>query len=242
MTKLDTVSAFLHHRGVSCVRRELLLSFLLTAGCLPQVGPPIGGEDAGTTHAHDARPHHASSPSEAPQHEGQRQHHASGPKDPPHHEWHHQPQHHAPTPHETSAPSEAPSQRRLSPEERTGWIPGTEPTAPPRVEPPPPARTTLFEDEDDTLPETPDAKQRHGEPAGTTASAKRTDPHVQQAFGTTFQNWLAQAGNQLSLDSAPLRPSAARTAPASATLHHEHESTTRDAPPGLDSHGDFCAC
>ena len=62
MTKLDTVSGFLHHRGVSWVRLELVVSVLLTAGCLPQVGPPVGGEDAGLSdadagvHAHDAGP------------------------------------------------------------------------------------------------------------------------------------------------------------------------------------------
>ncbi|MDP1917237.1 MAG: hypothetical protein Q8L14_13430 [Myxococcales bacterium] len=60
MTKLDTVSGFLHHRVVSRARLEFLLSALVSASCLPQVGPPIGGEDAGLSdagsHAHDAGP------------------------------------------------------------------------------------------------------------------------------------------------------------------------------------------
>lgn len=102
------------------------------------------------------------------------------------------------------SPSPQPKQR-LSPEERTGWIPGTEPAHPASSDPAPRTRTTLFEEEDDTLPETPDAKRRHGEPTDG-SSAKKRDPEIQQAFGTDFTSWLNQAGPQLTLDSAPVRP------------------------------------
>lgn len=108
------------------------------------------------------------------------------------------------------------STRRPSAEERTLWMPGTGPARPSTPDPAPRVRMGLFEDEADTLPETPDAKRRQGE-QGEESSAKKRDPVVQQAFGTDFTSWLNQAGPQLTLDSAPARPAPRAAAPTTIT-------------------------
>lgn len=65
---LDTDSCFLHHRVVSFPRLAGFTSLFVALGCLPQVGPPIGGdEDAGTTHAHDAGPACSNGMKDAPE-------------------------------------------------------------------------------------------------------------------------------------------------------------------------------
>lgn len=136
------------------------------------------------------------------------------------------------------APHDVTRMQRLSPEERTLWMPGTEPARPAAPEPAPRVRTGLFDDEDDTPPETPDAKRRQGEPTEPSAAKKR-DPGMQQAFGTDFTNWLNQAGPQLTLDSAPARPAPrnasqptrAIAAPAAPSPMHEAAAAARELAP-----------